>query len=140
MEVELDSTRHRQERSTCSVMGCCCPQRPSKQTRRPADSDAFDNGEEISVQKLPYENKFGVRVTKNAPTYRHATNRALRPVSMRLIAPLAPLSSNWLATRGASAVCSLGLYVSQVVCAPLSHAGPGEMIGSLNREQSNAAV
>jgi hypothetical protein len=32
-------------------------------------------GEEISVRKLPYENKFGVRVTRNAPTYRHATDR-----------------------------------------------------------------
>lgn len=27
------------------------------------------------MRKLPYENKFGVRVTRNAPTYRHATDR-----------------------------------------------------------------
>jgi hypothetical protein len=63
------------------MMGCCCPQRLSKQESRPPDSNAFDNGQEISVQKMPYENKFGVRVTKNAPTYRHASNRAFRLVS-----------------------------------------------------------
>ncbi len=82
MEVEQDSARHRHER-TSGMMCCCCPQRPSKQTSKPADSDVFDNGEEISVQKMPYETKFGVRVTKNAPTYRHATNRMFGCTPMR---------------------------------------------------------
>ena len=58
-------------------MRCCCPQRPATEESRPADSDAFENGEEVSVKKMPYENKFGVRVTKNAPTYRHARDSTL---------------------------------------------------------------